>query len=146
MKLFVWVRFWQIFKWLTIERYCTLRNATRRRWILISLRYIKRVHISILSVFNLFQMGTLSSMIPLLHHRRQYDQMWYLKRRTIPGMMEAGLSNRRVASHLGHSDPTVSRCWDQCIKERGCIHIVQAQVALAIPITRKTIISYVPHI
>lgn len=84
-----------------------------------SLWGIKRVRRSILPVLILLQRGTFSSRMPLHRHRRQYDQLSEFERGRIIGMMEAGLSARRVASHLGRSDSTVRRCWDQWIRERS---------------------------
>ncbi|GFV41531.1 uncharacterized protein TNCV_3626831 [Trichonephila clavipes] len=55
--------------------------------------------------------------MPLLHFRRQYDQLSQFERGRIIGMMEAGRSARRVARQLGLSDCAVRRCWDQWIQE-----------------------------
>ncbi|GFV43827.1 transposable element Tcb2 transposase [Trichonephila clavipes] len=55
--------------------------------------------------------------MPLRHFRRQYEQLSQFERRRIIGMMETGLSAKRVARQLGRSDCVARKCWDKCIRE-----------------------------
>ncbi|GFV00592.1 transposable element Tcb1 transposase [Trichonephila clavipes] len=70
--------------------------------------------------------------IPLRHFRRQHEQLTQFERRRIIGMMEAGWSDRRVASQLGRFDCVVRRCH---------LHEDQAQYALDRPVVEKTTTS-----
>ncbi|GFV01378.1 transposable element Tcb2 transposase [Trichonephila clavipes] len=81
--------------------------------------------------------------MPLRHFRRQYEQLSQFERGRIIGMMEAGLSVRRVARQLGRSDCVVRRCWDQWIREMsftrkpGSGHIRQTSRQEDRPIVRN---------
>ncbi|GFX50880.1 transposable element Tcb2 transposase [Trichonephila clavipes] len=55
--------------------------------------------------------------MPLHHFRRQYEQLSQFERGRTIGMMEAGLSARKVARQLGRSECVVRRCSDQWIRE-----------------------------
>ncbi|GFY26374.1 transposable element Tcb2 transposase [Trichonephila clavipes] len=54
--------------------------------------------------------------MPLRRFRRRYRQLSQFDRRRIIGMMEAGLSARRVAGQLGRTDCVVKRFGDQWIR------------------------------
>lgn len=55
--------------------------------------------------------------MPLRRNRREFAQLTEFERGRIIGMREAGWSHRRIARHLGRSDQTVRRCWDQWVSE-----------------------------
>lgn len=62
-----------------------------------------------------FRRPTWTVPMPRRRVREQYEQMSPFERGRAIGLKEAGWSNRRIARHLGRSDATIRRCWQEWV-------------------------------